>query len=77
VSVLSLRVKVIPKSSRSEVAGKMDDGTLKVKVTAAPEKGKANDEVVALLAKHYGVNRSAVEIVRGHTSQLKEVRINL
>lgn len=37
--------------------------------------GKANDAVVALLAKHYGVAKSRVEIVRGHASRIKVVRV--
>lgn len=72
---MELRVKVIPKSSRSEIAGVMDDGTLKVKVAAPPEKGKANAELCAVLARHYGVPRSAVTIVSGETATRKLVRI--
>lgn len=71
-----LRIKVIPKASRDEVAGTMDDGTLKVKVTAIPEKGKANAAVCAVLAKHFQVPKSCVEVVSGHTSSLKQVRVD-
>lgn len=72
---MELRVKVVPKSSRNEIVGPMADGTLKVKIAAAPEKGKANAELCAFLAKHYGVPKSAVTIVAGETSALKRVRI--
>ncbi len=72
---MELRVKVVPKSSRNEIVGPMADGTLKVKIAAAPEKGKANAELCAFLAKHYGVPKSAVTIVSGETSTLKRVRI--
>jgi uncharacterized protein (TIGR00251 family) len=72
---VELRVKVVPKSSRNEIVGPMADGTLKVKIAAAPEKGKANAELCAFLAKHYGVPKSAVTIVSGETSTLKRVRI--
>jgi uncharacterized protein (TIGR00251 family) len=72
---MTLWVKVIPRSAQSEIVGKLDDGTLKIKIAAPPEKGKANEELVALLAKHYGVPRSAVTIVSGHGSPRKSVRI--
>ena len=71
-----LRVKVVPRSSRSGVAGELADGTLKVQVTAAPERGKANEELCRVLAEHFGVARSAVTVVSGQTSALKLVRIS-
>ena len=74
---MTRRVKVIPRSPKSEIAGEMSDGTLKVKVAAPPEKGKANDALCAFLAEHYGVPRSAVTIVSGHSAALKLVRIEV
>ena len=70
-----VQVKVLPRSSASGVVGELADGTLKVKIAAVPEKGKANAELCRLLAKHYGVALSAVTILRGHTSAIKLVRI--
>ncbi|MBL8179130.1 MAG: YggU family protein [Bryobacterales bacterium] len=75
MSDLVLRIKVIPKSAKSEIAGTMDDGTLKIRIAAVAEKGKANAELIAFLAKLYKVTRSDVEIVTGETSPLKQVRI--
>lgn len=72
---MDLDVKVIPRASRSEVAGAMADGSLKVKVMAVPEKGKANAEVCEVLARHFGVPVTQVEIVAGATSTRKRVRI--
>jgi uncharacterized protein len=68
---MTLRVKVIPRSAKTEIVGTMADGTLKIKVAAPPEKGKANAELIRFLAAHYGVNR--VEIISGHTAALKMV----
>jgi len=73
---MTRRVKVIPRSAKTKIAGEMADGTLKVKVAAPPEKGKANETLCAFLAEHYGVPRSAVTIVSGHSAALKLVRID-
>jgi uncharacterized protein (TIGR00251 family) len=72
---MTRRFKVIPSSAKTEIVGEMADGTLKVRIAAPPEKGKANDALCAFLAGHYGVPRSAVTIVSGHTAALKLVRI--
>jgi uncharacterized protein (TIGR00251 family) len=72
---MTLRVRVIPRAARSEIAGTMADGTLKVRIAAAPEKGRANEELIALLAEHFSVAKAEVEIVSGHTCALKPVRI--
>ena len=72
---MTRRVKVIPRSATTEIAGEMADGTLKVKIAAPPEKGKANEVLCAFLAGHYGVPRNAVTIVSGHSAALKLVRV--
>jgi uncharacterized protein len=70
---MTLRLKVIPRSAKTEIVGTMADGTLKIKIAAPPEKGKANEELVRFLAAHFGVTR--VEILSGHTAALKMVRL--
>jgi uncharacterized protein (TIGR00251 family) len=70
---MTLRVKVIPRSANTEIVGTMADGTLKIRIAAPPEKGKANEELVRFLAAHFGVKR--VEIMSGHTAALKIVRL--
>ena len=72
---LQLALKVAPKASRDEISGVMEDGSLKVKVTAPPDKGKANAAVCDLLSAAFGVPKRNVEILRGHTSTSKIVRI--
>ena len=74
---VDITVKVIPKSSRTELAGTLPDGTWKVKVAAVPEKGKANKELCEFLADHFGVSRSRVTILSGATSHVKRVRIDV
>ena len=71
---LIFSVRVIPKSSRSEIAGGCE-GALKIKLNAAPIDGAANAELVKLLAKTFDVPKSAVEIVKGQTSKTKQIKI--
>ena len=72
---LTLRVKVVTRSPASGIAGRLGDGTLKVKVASPPERGKANEELCRVLASHYGVSRSAVSVISGQSSTLKLVRV--
>ena len=58
-----------------EIDGERPDVKIIVRVTAAPESGKANDAVVSLLAKRLGVPKRSVQIVRGHKSRDKRIRI--
>lgn len=69
-----LDLKVSPKAARNAVTGWMGE-VLKVSVTAAPEKGKANQAVEALLAEALGLAKSAVKVVAGQTSKQKRVEI--
>jgi len=71
-SLFSVRVQ--PKASADKILGE-HAGALKVSVTAAPEKGKANAALIALLSKALGVPKSSIEIVRGETSRIKTLRI--
>jgi uncharacterized protein len=67
-------VRVIPRSSRSEIVGEYD-GALKVKLNSPPVDGEANKELITLLAKTFRVSKSDVEIIGGQTSKLKQVKI--
>lgn len=70
-----LKVKVHPSAGRDRVEGWLGD-TLKVSVSAAPEKGKANKAVIELLSKALKVPRSSLRIVAGETSKEKAVEID-
>ena len=72
---MRLTVKVIPKSSRDSIAGWVGDA-LKVCVTAAPERGKANAAVEAVLADALGLARGRVRTVAGLTSPRKILEID-
>jgi len=70
-----VEIHVVPGSKREGVVGIHGDA-LKIAVRARPEKGKANASLVAALSRVVGVRRSAVEIVSGHSSRRKRVRID-
>jgi uncharacterized protein len=72
---LVLDIKAVPRSRTAEVSDVMANGVLKVRVTAAPEKGQANEEICVLLAEYLGVPRRCVEVIHGHTSPQKRVRV--
>lgn len=69
---VEFRVKVVPGARRDRVVGVLGDA-VKLAVTAAPEKGKANQAVIELLAEALGTRRKAVKIVAGRTSSRKTV----
>ena len=70
-----LSLKVVPGSSRDEIVGWLGD-SLKVKVKAPPEKGRANEAVVALLAERLGTDASSITVVSGHGSPAKIVAVD-
>jgi len=74
VSATRLAVKVVPGASRDGIAGWLSD-TLKVRVSAPAERGRANAAVEALLAEALGLPRGAVRVVSGKTSPRKRVEI--
>lgn len=69
-----LRLKVSPGAARTELAGRHGDAW-KVRVSAAPERGRANDAVVRLLAGRLGLPRAAVSVVSGHSARDKIVEL--
>jgi uncharacterized protein (TIGR00251 family) len=72
---VAFTAKIVPGSSgRTRISGLLDD-MLKVKVSAAPEKGKANQCLIKFLAERLGVKKNAVSIISGTTSPVKHVRI--
>jgi hypothetical protein len=64
-------VKAQPGARRNAITGEFN-GQLKVAVTAAPEKGKANKAIATLLAKTFGLAKGDIELIAGHTSAEKK-----
>ena len=73
---VSLTLRVTPKSPKTAWAGRMEDGSWKVRLAAVAEDGKANAELIRFLAREFGVDRAAVTIVSGGTARMKQVRIS-
>ncbi|OQX65584.1 MAG: YggU family protein [Anaerolineaceae bacterium 4572_5.1] len=71
----ALAVRLTPKASRNAIVGIMEDGTVKVHVTAPPVEGKANQALVKLIAEVLKVPKSSVEIVAGETGRDKLVSV--
>jgi uncharacterized protein (TIGR00251 family) len=75
VGAVTFAVRVQPRASRSALAG-VANGALKVRLTAPPVEGAANEALVRLLADALGVARSAVEIASGQASREKLIRVH-
>ncbi len=67
-------LRVYPGAARSEVVG-FTDGVLRVKVAAPPVKGQANRELIVFLSRTLAIGKSALTIIKGHTSRNKVVII--
>ena len=70
-----ISVKVVPSSSKDLIVGWLGE-SLKIKVKASPEKGKANAAVIALLAAKLCIDKDLIEVVRGHSSPSKVLSIH-
>lgn len=72
---IRLRVRVTPGSARAEVVGRLGDAW-KLRVRAAPERGRANADVVELLADRLGRERAEIRVVAGHGTRDKVVEVD-
>jgi len=72
---LFLAVKVQPRASANEI-GEALGSELKIRVTAPPVDSAANEALIRLLAERLGCSRNQVELVRGHTSRRKLVKLH-
>jgi len=69
-----LKVKAVPGASRSEIVGRLGEA-LKIRVAAPPEGGKANREILELLAERLGLPAASVTLVSGAASSAKVVEL--
>ncbi|PLX22155.1 hypothetical protein C0584_00165 [Candidatus Parcubacteria bacterium] len=70
-----LKVKANPNSGKTEVAGILDDDTIKINIKAVPEKGKANKELIKFLAKEFSISKDNVNIISGGFDRVKLIKL--
>jgi len=75
LSDIILKIYLQPKASKNEIVGPYRDG-VKVRITAPPVEGKANEALVQFLAKVLKIPASHIGIVRGHHSREKTLKIS-
>ncbi len=72
---MKIRVTVKPNSKQQKIE-ESADGTLKIRLKSPPVDGKANQELIKVLAKKYGVPKAQITIKSGLTSKNKIIEIN-
>lgn len=72
-----LRIKVTPKQPKTELFGVLEDGTLKIRIKAIPEKWRANEELIKFISKELNLKKEQIEIISWASEQIKIIRIRL
>ncbi|MEM3020032.1 MAG: DUF167 domain-containing protein [Candidatus Micrarchaeaceae archaeon] len=71
---MRIKVRVTP-NSKSNAMERLEDGTYRIKVTAKPDRGKANEAAISLLSKYFHVKKQNIIIISGALSRDKVVEI--
>ncbi len=71
----ALTVRVTPRARRTEIAGFLEDGILRIRIAAPPVEGKANAALVEFLAKVLSVRKNRIEVVAGDKSLDKIISV--
>jgi uncharacterized protein (TIGR00251 family) len=71
----AITVKVTPRAPKTELAGLMDDGTLKIRLAATPVAGQANRALIDYLAQILDLPRGQIDIVAGESSERKLISL--
>lgn len=69
-----IEVRVLPRSSRKEISG-VTDNVVKVKLTAPPVDGAANEQLIELLSEEFHIRKSDVIVLKGETSRTKKIKL--
>jgi uncharacterized protein (TIGR00251 family) len=73
-SGIEITIKAVPGASRDRIVGPLGDA-LKVQVSAPPEKGKANEAIIKLIAETLGIRARSVTVVQGQSAPRKILRV--
>lgn len=71
----AITVKVMPRAKKTEVAGVMDDGTIKIRLAAPPVEGAANEALIEFLSKALRLPARQIDIIAGATSERKLISL--
>ena len=71
-----LNLKVVPNAKKSEIIGQYEN-YLKIKITAQPIEGKANEAIIKFLTKYLDIPKSKIEIISGEKAKIKQVKLYL
>ena len=71
----ALAVRVTTRASKNQIVGALNDGTIKIRITAAPVEGQANEELVKFLSDVLGIAKTRIEIVAGSTGRDKLISV--
>ena len=66
-----------PGARQNRIVKQLDDSTYVIEVTALPIEGKANKALIELLAEHFNVSKTRIELKRGATTRIKQLEISL
>lgn len=71
---LEIAIKVIPNAKKTEAVG-VENDALKVRLSALPIEGRANEELIAFFSKNFKIAKSDVDIISGELGRNKRVRV--
>lgn len=71
----AVSVRITPRMPKNEISEILDDGTIKIRLTAPPVDGKANQALIEFLAKILQISASSIEIIAGQTGRNKLITI--
>jgi len=69
-----LALKITPNAAKNQIMG-WEDAVLRLRIKGIPEKGRVNEQLIAFLAESLQIAKSQIEIVSGHTTRHKRVKI--
>lgn len=71
-----VQVKITPNASKNRVEGMQGD-RLRIRIAAAPDKGKANEELIEFLADSLKISKSRIKLLSGQASRIKRLEIDI
>lgn len=72
-----ITIHATPNAKENTIDGILEDGQLHIRTTATPERGKANDAIVKMIAKHFKIPKSCISLVKGKNARKKVISIDI